>query len=145
MRSLPLVRGEPLSVRDHLQKFLCEGLRQNGDEHWAGGFDRGGGYVGFDRGLIGPGFESEEPAGLLAVFEQRIVLAAGLLARAGDEIDQELAQIFRLVGLGDQFRDHIEGVVSRVCRRHAHERRCGRARRGCPDESPPSRGGQGDC
>ena len=81
-------------VRDHLQKFLREGLRQDGDEHGAGGFDRGGGHVGFDRGLIGPGFESEEPAGLLAVFEQRIVLAAGLLPGAGDELDQELAPVF---------------------------------------------------
>jgi hypothetical protein len=50
--------------------------------------------VGVDRGLICPGFEGEEPAGLLAVFEQRIVLAAGLLPGAGDELDQELAPSF---------------------------------------------------
>jgi hypothetical protein len=39
------------------------------------------GHVGFDRGLIGPGLESEEPAGLLVVFEQRSVLAAAPSAR----------------------------------------------------------------
>jgi hypothetical protein len=50
--------------------------------------------VGFDRGLIGPDFESEEPAGLLAVFEQRSVLAAALLPDAGDELDRELALVF---------------------------------------------------
>jgi hypothetical protein len=55
--------------------------------------------VGFDRGLIGPGLESEEPAGLLAVFEQRIVLAAGFLTRAGDELDKSLRRSSALSGL----------------------------------------------
>jgi hypothetical protein len=70
------------------------GLRQDGDEHGAGGFDRGGGHVGFDRGLTGPGLEGEEPAGLLAVFEQRIMLAAGLLPGAGDHSTRSLRPSF---------------------------------------------------
>ena len=48
--------------------------------------------------LIGPGFESEEPAGLLAVSEQRNGLAAEPLPDARDEIDQEVAPSFRLFG-----------------------------------------------
>ena len=59
------------------------------EESPAGGFDRRGGHVGFDRDLIGRGLESEKPAGLLAVFEPRIVLAAGLLPGAGTKLDQE--------------------------------------------------------
>jgi hypothetical protein len=50
--------------------------------------------VGFDGDLIGPRFERVEPACLLAIFEQRIVLAAGLLPRAGYELDQGLAPVF---------------------------------------------------
>jgi hypothetical protein len=54
----------------------------------------GGGHVGFGPGLIGSGLEREEPAVLLAVFEQRSVVAAGLLPGARDELDQELAPVF---------------------------------------------------
>jgi hypothetical protein len=79
-------REQPSSVRDHLQEFLREGLRQDQLELRPAALTAGGGHMGFDRGLISAGFESEEPAGLLAVFEQRIVLAAGFLPRAGDKL-----------------------------------------------------------
>jgi hypothetical protein len=113
--------------------LLRERLRQDGLELRAGGFDRRGGHVGFDCGLIGPGLESEEPAGLLAVFEQRVVLATGLLPGAGDELDQELAQVVRLVGLGDQFRDRI--MASRGELRQRRETSCAALCRLLPSKS----------
>jgi hypothetical protein len=67
--------------------------------------------VGVERGLIGPGLEGEEAAGSLLVFERRVMLAAGLLARAGDELDQQVAQVVCLVGFRDQFGDDVEIAV----------------------------------